>query len=148
MALAASTPPRKVSKQGFMLFGKIREIDALLRADPSLAATIYEVHPEVAFWALNGEQLLSEPKKVKGRPHPPGLAQRRRLLLEAGLPRATVEADPPPGAGPDDCLDALAGLAVAFAIAQGRGRPFPDPPGRDAFGLPIAIWTLRPISPT
>ena len=32
-ALAASEPPRKVSKQLFMIAPKIREVDALLRAD-------------------------------------------------------------------------------------------------------------------
>src|SRR5690242_9950489 len=60
VALATSDPPRKVSRQGFAIFPKIREIDALLRARPELAATIYEVHPELAFWALNGRHPLPE----------------------------------------------------------------------------------------
>jgi predicted RNase H-like nuclease len=38
-------------------------------------------------------------------------------------------------------LDALACAAVARRIAAGVARPFPDPPERDAFGLPMAIWT-------
>ena len=33
-------------------------------------------------------------------------------------------------------------IAVARAIANGRGVPYPDPPERDAHGLPAAIWTL------
>jgi len=33
----------------------------------------------------------------------------------------------------------LACLVVARHIALGQGRPFPDPPGCDAHGLPIAI---------
>jgi predicted RNase H-like nuclease len=41
-------------------------------------------------------------------------------------------------------LDALAALVVARKIAQGQGWSFPDPPGRDAFGLEVAIWTFRP----
>lgn len=139
-ALATSTPPRKVSKQGFHLFPKIREIDALLRARQTAAARVFEVHPEVAFWRMNGERPLDTPKKVKSRPHPPGLAQRRALLVAAGLPVATVEATPPRGAGPDDLLDALACLVVARRLAQGTARPFPDPPDRDAHGLAIAIW--------
>jgi predicted RNase H-like nuclease len=144
-AIAASTsdPPRKVSRQGFNLFPKIREIDALLRQRPDLAPKIHEVHPEVAFWVLNGERALAEPKKVKSRPYGPGLALRRDLLRHAGLPDPLIDAPPPRGAAADDLLDALAGLTVALDIATGGGRSFPEPPGRDAHGLPVAIWTLR-----
>lgn len=139
-ALASSDPPRKVSKQLFNIAPKIREVDAALRAAPERARTVFEVHPEVAFWRLNGGNALTEPKKVKGRCYEPGLALRRTLLIGAGLPRATVEAAPPRGAGPDDLLDALACAAIARRIHAGNARPFPDPPPRDAFGLPMAIW--------
>jgi predicted RNase H-like nuclease len=140
IALATSEPPRKVSRQLFMLAPKIREVDACLRADASCAGRVYEVHPEVAFWRLNGERALSEPKKVRSRPYEPGLALRRRLLIAAGFPAAAVEAKPPKGAGPDDLIDALACAAIAQRIHAGRARPFPDPPERDALGLPMAIW--------
>lgn len=143
IAAETSEPCRKVSKQGFMIFPKIREVDALLRGRPGLAGRIHESHPEVAFWSMNGERALALPKKRKGRPHEPGLALRRQLLVGAGLPRALVETAPPRGAAPDDLLDALAGLVVALKIAEGRGRPFPDPPERDACNLPVAIWTFR-----
>src|SRR3712207_5122952 len=66
IAAATSEPPRKVSRQGFAIFPKIREIDALLRARPDLVTCIYEVHPELAFWTLNGRKALDQPKKVKG----------------------------------------------------------------------------------
>jgi predicted RNase H-like nuclease len=144
LAAATSDPPRKVSRQGFALFPKIREIDALLRARPDLASRVYEVHPELAFWALNGRKALDQPKKVKGTPYGPGMALRRELLTRSGLlPRALIHAAPPQGAAQDDMLDALAGLTVALDIARGEGQSFPDPPGRDAHGLPVAIWTLR-----
>jgi predicted RNase H-like nuclease len=140
IALATSEPPRKVSKQLFMLAPKIREVDATLRADTTLAQRVFEVHPEVAFWRLNGEQALSEPKKVKSRPYEPGLALRRKLLIGAGLPAAAVAASPPKGAGPDDLIDALACAAIAQRIHAGEARPFPEPPERDGFGLTMAIW--------
>jgi predicted RNase H-like nuclease len=139
-ALASSEPPRKVSKQLFMIAPKIREVDACLRTDPAAAARVFEVHPELAFWRLNGQRALDEPKKVKGRCYEPGLALRRRLLIDAGLPRVAVNGDPPKGAGPDDLLDALACAAIARRIYAGDARPFPDPFERDAFGLPMAIW--------
>jgi predicted RNase H-like nuclease len=140
IALATSDPPRKVSKQLYMLAPKIREVDACLRSHSGAAARVYEVHPELAFWRLNGERALDEPKKVKGRCYDPGLALRRQLLIAAGLPPAVVNGDPPKGAGPDDLLDALACAAIARRIHAGIARPFPDPPERDAFGLPMGIW--------
>jgi predicted RNase H-like nuclease len=139
-ALATSDPPRKVSKQLFNIAPKIREVDAVLRADPLLIPRVFEVHPELAFWRLNGARALTEPKKVKSRCYEPGLALRRALLIGAGLPERVVNAIPPKGAGPDDLLDALACAAIARRIHAGVVQPFPDPPEKDAFGLPMAIW--------
>lgn len=140
-AFATSDPPRKVSKQLFNIAPKIREVDVALRADPALAARTYEVHPELAFWRLNGGQPLTEPKKVKSRCYEPGLKLRRGLLIAAGLSRAIVDGAPPKGAGADDLLDALACAAVARRLHKGEATPYPDPPPRDAHGLPMAIWT-------
>jgi predicted RNase H-like nuclease len=139
-ALATSDPPRQVSKQLFMLAPKVREVDSCLRRDADCAGRVFEVHPELAFWRLNGGAALEEPKKVKGRCHEAGLALRRRLLIAAGLPPDVVNGVPPKGAGADDLLDALACAVVARRIALGLATPFPDPPERDAFGLPMAIW--------
>ena len=140
VALETSDPPRKVSKQLFMIAPEIREVDAALRADVGRAARVYEVHPEVAFWRLNGERALGEPKKVKGTPYAPGLALRRKLLVGAGIPEAVACAPAPPGAAADDLVDALACLAIARRIHAGLAQPFPPAPRRDEFGLPMAIW--------
>ncbi|PZO03371.1 MAG: DUF429 domain-containing protein, partial [Hyphomicrobiales bacterium] len=133
LALATSQPPRKVSKQGFHLFPRIREIDALLRAAPALRDSVFEVHPELAFATMCGEP-LTPPKKIKGRINPAGMDERRALLLAAGIPPDTLHEPPPRGAGADDALDALAALVVARHILDASGRPFPDPPGRDSHG--------------
>jgi len=140
VALKTSDPPRRVSKQLFMLAPKIREVDAVLRAEPRPAARVFEVHPEVAFWRLNGERALDQPKKIKGTCHGPGRVQRRGLLAAAGLPPAAVAALPPKGAGPDDLLDALACAAIARRIHRAVACPFPGDVPRDSFGLPMAIW--------
>ncbi|MGF7055036.1 threonine dehydratase/predicted RNase H-like nuclease [Bosea sp. OAE752] len=147
LALAASDPPRKVSKQGFHLFPKIREIDALLRAEVEWRERVFEVHPELAFRMMKGVP-LAHPKKVKGVINPPGMAERRGLLRDAGIAPEALSARPPRGAAADDLLDALAALVVARHIAAGRGKPFPDPPGRDSHGLPIAIWTFSSRAPS
>jgi predicted RNase H-like nuclease len=138
-ALETSDPPRRVSKQAFHLFPKIRQIDTLLRMRPDLATRVFEAHPEVAFWRINGEKPLSLPKKVKSRGHLPGLALRQDLLVAAGYPAAFLER-PPRGAGLDDLLDAAVNALVARRIHAGIAQSFPDPPGRDAHGLPVAIW--------
>jgi predicted RNase H-like nuclease len=139
-ALATSDPPRKVSRQLFNICAKIQEVDTALRADAALASRTFEVHPEVAFWRLNGERPLDEPKKIKSRPNESGLALRRRLLITAGLPRAMAESAPPKGAAADDLLDALACAAIARRIHTGIAEPFPKSLPRDAYGLPMAIW--------
>jgi len=140
VAQATSDPPRKVSKQLFNIAPKIREVDEALRGTPGAASRTFEVHPEVAFWRLNGEQALTEPKKVKNRCYEPGLALRRGLLIAAGLPADIVQSAAPKGSGADDLLDALACAATARRIHQGLAQPFPNPPPRDAHGLMMAIW--------
>jgi predicted RNase H-like nuclease len=140
IALATSEPPRKVSKQLFNIAPKIREIDACLRGDAQASEHVFEVHPEVAFWRLNGERALTEPKKVKGKLHPPGLALRRKLLMAAGMPPLVIESDAPKGAAADDLLDALACAAVARRIHGGQARSFPHPPPVDEHNLRMAIW--------
>jgi predicted RNase H-like nuclease len=140
-ALATSDPPKKVSRQAYGLFAKVRELDALLRGDPSLVARIVECHPEGAFVAMNGGRPLAEPKKVKSSPHGPGLAERRALLASHGIdPLALVDA-PPRGSAWDDVYDACACSVTALRVLRGEALCRPDPPGRDGFGLPIAIWS-------
>lgn len=134
-ALATSEPPRKVSKQAWNLFPRIREIDALMT--PELQRRVFECHPEVAFWALNGETPLDQPKKVKSRPHPPGLDLRRALLANAGFPAAALGWMPTrrSDAGPDDVLDAFACAWTAARILRGDARTFPAEPPLDPRGL-------------
>jgi predicted RNase H-like nuclease len=143
-ALRGSEPPRKVSKQGFFLFPKIRELDGWLRADAAMRERVFESHPEVVFRALNGGRPLPEPKKVKGRVWPAGMALRRSLLARAGLGAGALSTLAPRGAGEDDLLDAFACLVSAKAIRDGRAQSFPDPPMRDVHGLPVAIWSPIP----
>jgi predicted RNase H-like nuclease len=140
LALETSDPPRKVSKQLFMIAPKIREVDETLRSAPALVARVFEVHPEVAFWRLNGGRALCEPKKVKGCAYGPGLALRRTLLASDGYSPSVTEQAAPAGAAADDVLDAIACAAIARRILAGQATPFPDPPLRDGFGLPVAIW--------
>jgi len=51
-----------------------------------------------------------------------------------------IEAPLPKGVAADDLLDALACAAIARRVRAGLARPFPEPPPRDGYGLPMAIW--------
>lgn len=137
--LANSDPPKKVSKQIFHIFPKMREIDALVT--PDLQARLVEVHPELAFWAMNGEAPLPLPKKVKSRPHPPGLDLRKTLLAKAGfpLPGLPPQAYRAADVGADDLIDACACAWSARRILEGRSVSFPADPPLDARGLRMAI---------
>lgn len=140
IARATSDPPRAISIQAFAIFPKIRELDAVLRERPRLRDRVIESHPEVAFWRLRGARPMATPKKVKGRVHEEGMAERRALLAAHGIMPQFLQQAPPRGAAADDQLDATAMLLVAERRLRGEARPFPDPPLRDAEGLPIAIW--------
>jgi predicted RNase H-like nuclease len=135
IALATSDPPRKIAKQTFQLFSRIREIDALMT--PELQRRAFECHPEVAFWAMNGRQPLGEAKKVKSRSNAPGLELRRTLLAGAGFAEDFLAGTTfrPSAAGPDDFLDACACAWTAGRILAGTAITFPEVPPLDARGL-------------
>jgi predicted RNase H-like nuclease len=135
IALQTSDPPRKVSIQAFGIFPKIRELDQLLRSYPLLARRVFESHPELALCVLNGGVEMQHAKLTKA-----GIDERRDQLLLRGLPSDFLNAPPPRGARADDFLDACALLLIARRILSGEAKPYPNPPGKDAIGLPIAIW--------
>ena len=137
-ALATSDPPRKVARQCFNLFPKIREIDALMM--PALEARVFEAHPELGFWRLNGERPMALPKKVKSAASRPGLAERASLLAGHGFAPAFLDQPLPRGVGRDDLLDATVLSLTASRIVAGKAMCFPPEPDRDGKGLRMAIW--------
>ena len=140
VALRTSAPARKVSKQTFHLFPKIREVDNLL--SPELQDRVFECHPELAFWALNGERPLGLAKKVKSRPYEPGLEYRRNLLQSVGYGDNILKSNnfPKSKIGPDDILDACVAAWSAGRIRAGKARRFPTEPELDGHGLRMEIW--------
>jgi predicted RNase H-like nuclease len=138
IALGLSDPPRKVSKQCFNLFPKMREVDRHMT--PALQARVFEAHPEAAFWIMNGKAPLPLPKKIKSRPHPSGLDFRRTLLRGAAQWPDGFLDRPPAGVGLDDLIDAAALAITADRIAAGKAMRFPDEPPLDARGLRMEIW--------
>lgn len=137
--LTHSDAPKKVSKQCYNLFPKIREIDALIT--PELQSRVYEVHPELAFWALNNQQPLELAKKIKSRANPEGLALRRDLLSAAGFPISVLDHHPwlKSKVGLDDVLDACACAWSAMRISRGEHITLPPEPVYDGRGLRMEI---------
>lgn len=138
LALATSNPPRKVSRQSFMLFEKIRQLDLALRETGR--DSVYECHPELAFCMLNNGHPMQTPKKIGSGINSDGLKERRKCLMDAGFEATFLDREPPRGAAMDDLLDACACLAVAARIHDGQARAWPFPFDKDRFGLPVAIW--------
>jgi len=130
----------KLSKQTWGILPKIAEADRLLRETRSGA--LREVHPEVCFWALAGEQPMRYSKRT-----PQGRRERLEVLLryEPGVAALRLDAlrnTRRTDVKEDDLLDA----AVVFLTAEAKdgtlavlaGRP-----AQDTEGLPIEMVYLR-----
>ena len=115
-----------LSAQAWGLRGKLLEADAHRRTS---AATLYEVHPELAFAALAGAPLPDS------KHTPAGLAIRRELLARAGLALPARI----PGAAENDLLDAAAVAWSARRIAAGGEITLTDPAQRADDDAEIAI---------
>jgi len=123
-----------LSKQAYNLFPKMREVDAFVRAYPQ--RFIREVHPELSFWAMHGEQVVSPSKHT-----PEGQSQRRLLLEEQGFKQVADACNKRPrGVKPDDVLDAYAVCWTAARLAAGGALRVPEQDAVDAYGLDMAIW--------
>lgn len=141
VARATSDPPRSLSKQCFHILPKVLEADRLLRARADLRGRLFECHPEVSFWAMNGRREVLVPKKIKGRVNPAGLEARLALLAAAGFPTQGITAASARAlrVGFDDLVDACAAAWTARRIRDGEALRYPDPPAQDAYGLAVAI---------
>ena len=129
-----------MAKQGFHIFRKIVDVDTVLQQRRDVLGRVFEVHPEVAFWRMNGSTPVPEPKKIKGKLNRPGIELRARLLVGAGVPANCIDIPLPKPVARDDWIDALASLVVARRLARCKAISFPSPPEADRLGIPIAIW--------
>lgn len=129
---------RGFGAQSWAILPRIQRWDCALRETPDRMPEVYEVHPEVCFWALNGERSVSAGKKtVAGR-------RARRELLEAAFGSEPIDsafrASHLRGVAADDVFDALVALWTAQRIASGTARTIPEIPPVDRLGLPMAMW--------
>jgi predicted RNase H-like nuclease len=93
----------------------------------------FEVHPEVCFWALNGQRPMAHNKKTSE-----GAAD-RVCVLNPIFPEIGHHLDSrPPGVGKDDLLDAAAAAWTAIRLHRGEARCVCTPE-RDEKGLEVNI---------
>lgn len=129
---------RRIGVQAWGIFPKIREWDSCLRANAQIAKQVFEVHPEVCFWALNGSKPMHHGKKTAE-----GRQERRELLVQLFGAKAIDEIRSRHARSDvtdDDLYDAFAALWTARRIHAGNAFSLPDPAPRDSVGLPMAIW--------
>ena len=133
-AIGRALDGKGISAQGWAIAEKIREVDALVREEPTARRALREVHPELAFALMNGGVQL-----VEGKRTPAGRAV-RAALLEARFGPLVCQIDPRAlGCQPDDLFDAFAALWSAERIARGEAVTLPADPPRDAHGIAMSI---------
>jgi len=127
-----------LSKQTFHLIPKMRALAE--RMTPARQKHIREVHPELAFYAMNGDGPVAASKHSED-----GRAIRADLLAAHGFPDVRdAIADWTDGrVGADDVLDAHAACWTARRIQAGtaeRCPPRPESAPRNERGLRMEIW--------
>lgn len=133
-ALSRSLTGKGVTVQAFGIFPKVAEVNRALT--PDLQGRVFEVHPEVSFWALAGRPMAFAKKG------PEGYEERRRLLTgEMGIDvwsRINARSVARP-ASPDDVLDAIVAAWSAHRDGTGLAGRLPDVPEVDNRGLRMEI---------
>ena len=124
-----------ITKQTFHLFPKLRALDR--RMTPERQQRIREVHPECAFFAMNGDAPTEHSKHTDT-----GRAERRQLLEANGFGEigAVLQEWRSSDLGADDILDAHAVCWTAQRIRAGTAQRCPSDPPRNDRGLRMEIW--------
>lgn len=141
LSLSVPEGEGRMTAQSFAILSKIVEVDDLLRRSESARQIVRETHPEVCFWALNGQEPMEFAKK-----HGLGFEDRVRLLDEHrhGGRKAVFEAcRRHRGVGSDDIVDAMA-CAVTASLALDQPQTLPAKI-RDAIRLPFDPLHSEPM---
>ena len=127
---------RKLSKQTWAIVPKIREVDEYLGAATG-QGKIREMHPEVAFWAFNGQSSLTHGKKKAAG------AEERLNVLSRLFPAAedcyeeALSTYKRKDVARDDILDAMVGAVTAMQFPN--INTLPSSPLVDETGLAMEI---------
>ena len=123
---------RGLSQQAWGIAPKIKQVDDAMTAD--CQQWVFEVHPEVSFWALNDCAPMRHNKKSEEG------ATERLTLLQTVFPDVGRHLENRPSdVGKDDMLDAAVAAWTALRIHNGEARQVCEPE-RDHKGLEATIW--------
>ena len=128
---------KKLSKQSFFITPKIREVDEFL-LQGNRKITVREVHPELAFWALNGRQAMQYNKKLQA-----GFDERLALLKlfiadADSLINAVMQHYARKDVLRDDIVDAMVCLVVSRTSDEAL-QTVPAVVPNDSMGLAMEI---------
>ena len=129
---------KALSRQTYAILGKIKEVDDLLRICTKAKCMVYEVHPEICFWALAGEKLMRHSKK-KCEGH-----RERIKVLECYCPsfgskmQQILDSTRRSDLARDDILDAMSAAITASADVSALQTLTQEPPC-DIHGLPMRM---------
>jgi predicted RNase H-like nuclease len=122
-------PLDAVSRQ---LLPRFREVEVEMA--PYLQRTVYETHPEMSFYQLNGDRPLQWSKRLE-----PGRAERKKLL-QTKMPGVERVLDAKlPSVRSSHLLDAAGVLWTARRIAAKAATRLPADPEWDSEGLRMEI---------
>jgi len=129
-----SDPSHGISAQAYNILAKIAEVDKLL--SPPMQNRVYEVHPELCFYAMNGDMSVREKKREAD-----GQEKRAGLLRENGFPFDRMKHPTAPRRhwGLDDLIDACACAWSARRIRDGLNLNLLADPPFDGRGLRMEI---------
>jgi predicted RNase H-like nuclease len=123
---------KSLSQQAWGIASKIKQVDDAIR--PECQSWVYEIHPEVSFWALASGRPMKDHKKSVA-----GSLERLNLLRPIFDQIDRHLANRPTGVGKDDLLDAAAAAWSALRIARCEGQRV-SAEQRDSVGLRSCIW--------
>lgn len=132
-SISRNVTGKGLSKQSFNLMDRIRQVDNVVT--PALQQRVREIHPEIAFWALNGQKPLEYRKRI-----PEGKQERLKLLRRVSPDiNGSLLQSGPPGTAADDILDAMVAAWTAAQTVSGNIETLPSAPKVDSKGLRMEI---------
>ena len=134
-----SEDKKAIALQAFYLCPKIRRDGKCAARPAALTARVLRMPSRTSVLAVNGERALTEPKKVKDTARAGCCAE--NCCRAAGIAGGTASswaAEGRSGRRSPGC--ACLRRRSRGESMRGNAKPFPDPPPRDAYGLPMAIW--------
>jgi predicted RNase H-like nuclease len=111
-----------------------REVDEAMSTERQ--TVVFEVHPELCFWAMNGRQPMPHAKKT-------GVGENNRIaaLIKNAVPETFLDQELGKlGSTRDDFLDGCAAAWTARRVFNSVAERLPKSVVRDSRGLDMAMW--------